>query len=585
MTLNEALRLINYSRQTAAKQAPLVLICGIQPLHLGTFLQAHLTQRFPGERVEVATGLFGDLRGNIRRAAESSATTTAALLLEWGDLDPRLGLRSSGGWGSASRRDIAETVRQGLREIAGLVKELAQKALVAIAGPSLPLMPIGHTGGHQATSFELGLRTDAAAFLEELSNLPGVRVLDTAWLSEVSPEASRLDPKMALLAGFPYSAKHADALAGGLVDLLWPVTPKKGLIVDLDNTLWSGIVGEAGPEGVSWSQDEHSQVHALLQQMLALLAENGVLLAIASKNEPAVADQALSRRDILVARESFFPVVANWGSKSASVNEILRAWNVGADSVVFLDDSPMELSEVETVHPEITAIQFPGNNPAAVWQLLLRLRSLFGKPSILAEDSLRTASVRSGAEFQRAGEAFSGESGAGDFLPTLGGCVTIDYQKNLQDKRPLELINKTNQFNLNGVRVQEGEWRALIQSDETIVTTVSYEDRFGPLGKIAVLLGEKRGEEIQIHSWVMSCRAFSRRIEHHTLDSLFRVYGAHRLRMDVHATDRNQPLQKFLDEIGVDSSPEGGAVLTLERFAPVQHNLPHRVSEILNDQY
>ena len=154
----------------------------------------------------------------------------------------------------------------------------------------------------------------------------------------------------------------------------------------------------------------------------------------------------------------------------------------------------------------------------------------------------------------------------------------INYHKDPHDKRPLELINKTNQFNLNGIRVAEGDWLARLQSDDAVAATISYEDKFGALGKIAALCGVRQGQEIRITSWVMSCRAFSRKIEHHTLDSLLRTSGAARLRFDYCATDRNQPLQQFFAEIGIDAS---APLISREEFSIAPQDLPHQVSETL----
>jgi FkbH-like protein len=568
MTLTEALRLVNSSRATGSAGAPVFLVCGFEPLHLATFVQAHVIEHRQGEYVDVVSGLFGDLPGNIRKAAQSNSTTVA-LILEWDDLDPGLGLRSGRGWTNAARRDIETTCHDRLGYIAKLVESLVAGAVVALAGPSLPLPPLGHTVDRQAAAFKLGLQHEVAGFLRKMADVPGVRILDPMWMASTSPIGTRLDPKLSLMAGCPYSTSHADVLAAGLTGLLYPAAPKKGLIVDLDDTLWSGIIGEAGVDGVSWSLGQNTQVHALLQQMLAAMAENGVLLAIASKNEPALVEQIFSRTDLLVKREAFFPVLAGWGPKSAAVGGIIRAWNIGADSVVFLDDDPMELAEVQAVHPEITALQFRPKDTASVWELLGQLRNLFGKPAVFAEDSLRANSIRSAPGATNA-----------HFLETVGGKVTISYRKDPGDKRAIELINKTNQFNLNGVRIPEGDWLARLRSDDSIAATISYEDRFGPLGKIAAVLGVREGREIRITSWVMSCRVFSRRIEHHTLDSLFRIEGVDRLRFDYRPTDRNQPVQHFFEEIGVECSETDGPTLSLDRFSAAGSSLPHEVVEL-----
>jgi FkbH-like protein len=384
---------------------------------------------------------------------------------------------------------------------------------------------------------------------------------------------------MEMLAGFPYSLKHADAVAFALAGLLHPPTAKKGLIVDLDDTLWGGILGEVGPENVSWHQEHGTQVHALLQQMLGQLAENGVLLAIASKNEYGLVRPALKRGDLLLPAESFFPVIANWERKSAAVSEILAVWNVAADSVVFLDDNPMELEEVQSVFPTIGALRFTPKDPAAVWKLLAALRELFGKAEVHAEDGLRSSSIRAAADLRNAArDAGQDTSGAG-FLASLGGCVGIDYRIASADKRYLELINKTNQFNLNGVRMTEDEWLTRLRADGTIVIGVVYEDKFGPLGKIAVLLGQRQGDGVWVASWVMSCRAFSRRIEYHLLDSMFRELGVENLVFDFRATGRNQPLQNLFRELGVSLTGDGPLRLFRKDFQG-KYELPHEIRRL-----
>lgn len=572
MTLNEALRRVNDARKLPPRADRIFLACGFEPLHFATFLRANASCRFPEESVDVVTGQYGDLSGNLRKAIDSRATTVAAVV-EWDDLDPRLGLRSSGGWAGTLQRDIQMTCRDRLAALGESIARLASRCVVALSGPTLPLAPLGHTARGQATPFELELHYQTAGFLRQMAEHNGVRVLDPLWLENMTPAEKRLDAKMALIAGFPYTTGHADALARGLIDLLYPSPAKKGLIVDLDDTLWSGIVGEVGVDGVSWCMESKTQVHALLQQMLAALAENGVLIAVASKNDPAIVEQALSRRDLLLPRDVLFPVVASWNAKSAAVAEILRVWNIGADAVVMLDDSPMELSEVQTAHPGISALQFRPRDAAAVWELLGQLRNLFGKPVVLAEDAVRASSIRAGAAFQAANRNE-------DFLQTVAGRITLDYRKDPGDKRVLELVNKTNQFNLNGVRIADGEWLAFLDAPDSISAIVSYEDKFGPLGKIAAVFAVRDGCELRVRSWVMSCRAFSRKIEHHTLESLFRVFGAERVRFDFKTTERNQPLREFFEAIGLDTSITGEAVLSREDFAHLGLRLPHEVNEI-----
>jgi FkbH-like protein len=569
VTLNEALALIKSGKDRPRKRSHF-LVCGFQPLHLATFLAAGCLERFPDSDVEILTGFYGDFAGNLGKSAESSALD-AAVVMEWSDIDPRLGLRSAGGWSNKSKEDILVTARSRCSEYGEAIERLSKRMPVVIAPPSLPLPPIGNTIRAQSSTLELELAYELDGFLLRAAHAPGVRVVDRAHLDQLSPAAARLDAKLELLAGFPYSIAHAGALARSIVSVLYPRAPMKGLITDLDDTLWAGIVGETGPESVSWHQEGRAQQHGLYQQMLGHLADCGVLIGVSSKNELPVAQAALGRKDLLIDAQAIFPVIANWGPKSRAVGEILKAWNIGADAVVFVDDNPMELSEVRAAFPAMTCLHFPKNDPARVWSLLGELRDLFGKPVVLEEDRLRRSSLRAASRLRDAGA----ESGSPGFLRSLDGCVTLDYGKNAADTRPLELINKTNQFNLNGTRLSEGEWQRLAGDPATIAVTVSYQDKFGPLGKIAVLAAAQDGTCVRVKHWVMSCRAFSRRIEHHTLESLFRRTSAERLDFDFRATDRNQPLREFFESLRIGDD----ARLCRAQFIELCGELPHQYAE------
>src|SRR5262249_48227907 len=153
-------------------------------------------------------------------------------------------------------------------------------------------------------------------------------------------------------ADFPYNLDHASAVAGLLSRLIWNPPPKKGLITDLDDTLWSGIIGEVGAQGVHWDLDHQSQCHGLYQRFLRSLSEEGVLVSVASKNDRATVEDAFEREDLLLPKENIFPLEVGWGSKAEAVTRILKVWNVGPDSIVFVDDNPLELAEVQSRHPQ-----------------------------------------------------------------------------------------------------------------------------------------------------------------------------------------------------------------------------------------
>jgi FkbH-like protein len=277
--------------------------------------------------------------------------------------------------------------------------------------------------------------------------------------------------------------------------------------------------------------------------------------------------------DLYLPPDSFFPVIANWRPKSEAVAEILRVWNVGPESVVYVDDSLMELEEVRSAFPAMVSLQFPSGAPDKIIQLLEQLRDLFGKPALTGDDALRQNSIRANAQFQEA----AGTAPAAEFIKHLRAKVTFDPRKDDSNGRLLELINKTNQFNLNGMRIAEREWLRFLASPASFAVSVSYEDKFGPLGVVSVVAGQRSGDRLDVQTWVLSCRAFSRAIELHVLDYLFRSTGAKAIALGFRATERNRPLQDFLHSLGLNTSGEAECVVWREELLQARYQMPHEV--------
>jgi FkbH-like protein len=569
MRLIEALQALNQSPAVESPVLEVHLACGFTPLHFQTFLSAHLQGCFSDRKVLVQTGLFDDLLGNLVRLEKARAAEIVAII-EWADLDPRLGIRRLGGWGPRQLPEIVRAARSHGARLSDSLERLVQDNTVTLVLPTLPLPPMAFTPGWQSSSLENDLREAVASLAARFSRLSGARIVSPQRLDRVSPPGLRFDVKSDLRAGFPYALSHADALAGLVARIIQNPLPKKGLITDLDDTLWEGILGDAGVEGIAWGLDRHAQKHGLYQQLLAAMAEAGILIAVASKNDPDLAEEAFQKAKPILPRERVFPFEVNWGPKSESVSRILDAWNIGADSVVLVDDSPLELAEVKAAHPTIECLPFPQVDDAAAYQFLEDLRDLFGKQSISAEDEIRLESIRAshrGAQARRS----QGDS-LEQFLRQAGGKLTLSFCKHPPDSRALELINKTNQFNLNGKRYEEASWKRYLDDPRIFMLLASYEDRFGPLGKIAVMAGRQESDKVFIDHWVMSCRAFSRRIEHACLLYLFRKFGAGEMAFGFAATPRNGPLQSFFAEL-IGVAPRSTFAISrhafLDKCAPV----------------
>jgi FkbH-like protein len=546
MNLLNALEFLKQPISEPGSDRELFLVCGFTPLHLKTFLAAHLRMCFPRDHIEIGTGLYGDLVGNLRRLRPSGGSMVC-VVVEWADLDSRLGIRSLGGWRSADIPDMVESARRQSERLCGHITQLADKAPTYVSMPTLPLPPIFTTRRVQTHHYECQLRDVAASLATSVSEHKRVRLLSSQRLDELSPLAERFDVKAEISTGFPYRLEHASRIAELLVALIQDPPPRKGLITDLDDTLWAGILGEAGVDAITWDLAGQAHMHGLYQQFLGSLASAGVLLAAASKNDRTLVEQALARSDILLGKESLFPLEVHWKPKSESVGRILETWNIGPADVVFIDDSPMEVAEVHAVFPQMECIVFPKGNYQAIWDLFKRLRDYFGKGIVSSEDMIRLRSIRAASTLRSS--APEGGLGADDFLFRAEGVITFCFGSDAHDIRALELINKTNQFNLNGKRFSESDWITFLQDPAAFVLTASYEDKYGPLGKVAVVMGKIAGRKVDVSTWVMSCRAFSRRIEHQCLKYLFEKLDTDEIIFDYEATPRNGPIQDFFAEL------------------------------------
>lgn len=571
MKLIDALNLAN-RRGSGGNPRRVWLVCGFTPLHLAAFFKAHLQVHFSNDEIQLKVGLFGDTLGSLASAAQD-APDSVGVVLEWPDLDSRLDIRSSGAWHPDSLNDILLSAESVLERFKPALAKLSSRCPVALFPPTLPLPPVSHFPGWRLSPFEARLRELLAGFLVWAQSQANVRVAREQRINLRSAAESRRDTKLELYSGFPYQQAHADALAEMLVQLLYPPPPLKGLITDLDDTLWRGILGEVGVSGVTWELAQHAHIHAVYQRLLASLAQAGVLVGAASKNDAALVAQALSREDILIPKDLIFPVHAHWGPKSESVGAILKAWNVAADSVAYVDDSPMELAEVRNTHPAVEGLLFQKDDAVEVLALLERLRDRFGKDTLTEEDRIRAASLRTTA----ATAQFTGEVSS-EFLAQIQPVVTFDFRKDPSDKRAFDLVNKTNQFNLNGRRYTEAEWQSCLGRPDTFMACVSYQDKFGPLGKIALVLGENGEGRLLVHTWVMSCRAFSRQIEHRVLKELFSRFAPSHIEFRYTETPRNGPLRNFLGSFVPRPFAEPLAI-SARRFGEICPSLPHEVKE------
>jgi FkbH-like protein len=560
MKLIEALQIVNADAPIPDKVCVAGLCCGFTPLHLKTFVGAYFRRAFPDRAITIKTGLYGDLAGTVEHLDQP--LDFALIVIEWPDLDPRLGLRTTGNWGPASLVEIIRDTQAQLLRLQSAIEALASRPVpIVICPPTLPLPPVFLCHPNEDDSLQLNLRKLLSDFAVRLTNHPSVTFVSSAELDRFSSPL-RHDVRAELASGFPYQLAYADHVARLLVELAVPRLPKKGLITDLDDTAWLGILGDDGVQGISWDLDHNSQLHATYQQLLNAFAETGILVAVASNNDPSLVREAFERPDLVLNPKYVYPVEASRRPKSASIKRILEAWNVAPDSIVFVDDSALELAEVGAAYPEIECVLFPKHDPTAILEFFRLLRDRFGKRHIHIEDRDRITSLRQSQAFH---ETVRSTGALDSVLQSAEGRLKFVYDKTPIDLRALQLINKTNQFNLNAKRYTEASWSSHLSREKVWLQIAEYQDRFARLGKISVITGYREGNRLTINAWVMSCRAFSRRIEYHCLEELLDHFGATEVEFDFVPTERNGPLRYFLAEL-TGTSPEVPIAITSQAF-------------------
>jgi len=346
--------------------------------------------------------------------------------------------------------------------------------------------------------------------------------------------------------------------------------PKKVLVLDLDNTLWGGVVGEEGAQGVRVGGEEPEGAAYLAFQRHALtLSRRGVVLAVCSKNNLTDAKEPFEvNANMALALSDFAAFEASWDPKSVAIARIADTLRLGLDAFVFFDDNPVERAEVRAALPQVAVVETP-TDPADFVRVLES--GLYFEAARVQEADLQRAQQYQ-AEAQRR-EIHQSAVSLDDYLRSLdmrGQAAPIG-----EDDLPrvVQLIGKTNQFNLTTRRHSEGDVRRLLAHEQTLHLALRLRDRFGDYGLIGVVLGVPLKEEpttCRLDTWLMSCRAIGRGVEDFTLNRIAdsaRALGYRALLGEFFTTAKNAPVADLFPRLGFAPTGEQRFRLELAEFS------------------
>lgn len=399
-------------------------------------------------------------------------------------------------------------------------------------------------------NLELGLNAPACVRIcdcEFLAHrLGGLNARDSrAWFESKQPGSP------ALLAELAREASHLVA------SLARP--PKKVLVLDLDNTLWGGVVAEDGLHGIELGDTSpRGEAFKAFQKYVKSLRQRGVLLAVCSKNDFEKAIEPFEKHpEMALTTGDIVNFKANWEPKSENIRRIAAELNLGLDSFVFVDDSPAEIEIVRQFAPEVTAIIL-GPDPADYVAQLEDCR-LFEPATITAEDVDRTIQYRAEAQRQAAEAAVTDMD---SYLESLDMKARLAEFTEVDVPRISQLINKSNQFNLTTRRRSEAETLAVMADPDAVAFTARLEDRFGDHGLISVVIARRAAATMVIDTWLMSCRVLKRGVEQVVLDEvvrLARARGCSRLVGFYLPTAKNAMVRDFYGQMGFTLTAESEA--------------------------
>ncbi len=371
------------------------------------------------------------------------------------------------------------------------------------------------------------------------------------------------DNKMYYLGKLLHNKESAQNFSRELTTLINAIygKTKKCLIVDLDNTLWGGVIGEDGIENLVLGDSNVGNIYQEIQKIILSFQKMGFLVAIVSKNNEEDVFPIFESKEMILKKEDFIAIKINWRNKSDNIKEIAQELNLGLDSFVFLDDNPAERLEVSSNLPEVSVVDFPqdiANLPS-----LLRDLSYFKKISSTTEDINRHEMYIQENKRKESIKQFSKK----DYLKELN--IEIEVKKDSLEslERIYQLINKTNQFNLRTQRYTKEEVKKMIKSNDFIVTSVSVWDKFGDLGLTGIIILEKKNKIYFMDTFLMSCRVLSRDIEKQFFYETIKYLPKNSIiETEFIKTPKNILIENFCEDLGfeVTNSSKKGKTYNLE---------------------
>ncbi|MGC9293565.1 MAG: HAD-IIIC family phosphatase [Acidobacteriaceae bacterium] len=394
---------------------------------------------------------------------------------------------------------------------------------------------------------------------------PGDVLLDVAGLGETVGLADWHNPQLWNMAKFSFSEEFIPLYADHVARTVAAIRGKsrKALVLDLDNTVWGGVIGDDGLEGIKIAQgDARGESHLAVQRLALDLRQRGIVLAVSSKNNDEVARLPFERHpEMLLKLDHIAVFQANWNDKATNIQAIAEELSLGLDAMVFLDDNPVERGLVRKLLPQVAVPELPED--PAYYARTLAAAGYFEAVAFAAEDLKRAGFYQDNAKRANLQKQVGGVDA---YLASLDMTITFQPFDATGRARIVQLINKSNQYNLTTRRYTEPEVVSAENDPEVFTLQVRLADIFGDNGMISVIICRPVEAGVwEIDTWLMSCRVLGRKVEHMVLRQVLehaRAAGIHKLTGVYRPTDRNKLVVDHYAKLGFTKVDEEVSGLT-----------------------
>ena len=462
---------------------------------------------------------------------------------------------------------------------------LASKKIICLNYPEIEDTVFGSYATKVTSSFTYQVRKLNMGLMDLSQRYANLFICDIAGLQNKLGRDMMFAPNVYVSTEMVLSIDALPYVASRVMDIICAIKGqfKKCLILDLDNTVWGGVIGDDGLEGIQLGHGLGiGKAFTEFQMWVKKLKQRGVIICVASKNNEETAKEPFEKHpDMVLKLEDIAVFQANWETKVDNIRTIQRILNIGFDSMVFLDDNPFERNIVRENIPGITVPELP-QDPGEYLEYLYSL-NLFETASYSQADKDRTKQYQVEAQRVSLQKTFSNEA---DFLKSLDMTSVVSGFNKFNTPRVAQLSQRSNQFNLRTVRYTEADIEALGKDPDVIDLSFTLEDKFGDNGLIAVIIMKKQDEEtLFIDTWFMSCRVLKRGMEDFTLNTMVeaaREKGYKRIVGEYLPTPKNKMVENHYPSLGfqkLEGTSTAQYVLDVEQYQPRENYIKTKIKQ------